>query len=93
VHRNNICAIQATVTWGCVPSGPSFAAGEGWLAAAAKSLAPYTTGGAYQNYIDPRLKKWQHAYYGSNLSRLTKVKRTYDPDNVFHFAQSIPLHA
>jgi len=93
VHRNAICAIQATVTWGSVPSGSSFAAGEGWLTATANALAPYTTGGAYQNYIDPRLSDWQRAYYGSNLSRLTKVKRTYDPDNVFHFAQSIPLHA
>jgi len=92
VHRSAICAIQATVTWGSVPSGPSFAAGEGWLASAAQALAPYTTGGAYQNYIDPRLKDWQRAYYGSNLARLTKVKRTYDPDDAFHFAQSIPLH-
>jgi FAD/FMN-containing dehydrogenase len=93
VHRNAICAIQATVTWGSVPSGPSFAAGEGWLASAAEALAPYTTGGAYQNYIDPRLADWQRAYYGSNLARLSAVKRTYDPDDVFHFAQSIPLHA
>jgi FAD/FMN-containing dehydrogenase len=92
VHRNVICAIQATVSWGSVPSGPAFAAGEGWLATAAKALSPYTTGGAYQNYIDPHLKNWQRAYYGSNLNRLTKVKRTYDPDNTFHFPQSIPLH-
>jgi FAD/FMN-containing dehydrogenase len=93
VHRDAICAIQATVTWGSVPSGPAFAAGEGWLSAAAQALSPYTTGGAYQNYIDPRLQHWQRAYYGSNLGRLTAVKRTYDPDDVFHFAQSIPLHA
>jgi FAD/FMN-containing dehydrogenase len=93
VHRKTICAIQATVTWGSTPSGPAFAAGEGWLSAAAKALAPYTTGGAYQNYIDPRLADWPKAYYGSNLSRLTKVKRAYDPDNAFHFHQSIPLHA
>jgi FAD/FMN-containing dehydrogenase len=93
VHRSAICAIQATVSWGSVPTGPAFAAGEGWLATAAKALSPYTTGGAYQNYIDPYLKNWQRAYYGSNLNRLTKVKRTYDPDNTFHFPQSIPLHA
>ena len=93
VHRKTICAIQATVTWGGVPSGPAFAAGEGWLRSAAKALAPYTTGAAYQNYIDPYLADWQRAYYGSNLKRLTSVKRTYDPDNVFHFPQSIPLHA
>ncbi|HEY5317063.1 MAG TPA: FAD-dependent oxidoreductase [Solirubrobacteraceae bacterium] len=93
VHRSAICAIQATVTWGSAPSGPAFAAGEGWLASAGKALAPYTTGGAYQNYIDPRLADWQRAYYGSNLRRLSSVKRKYDPDDAFHFAQSIPLHA
>jgi hypothetical protein len=93
VHRNTICAIQATVTWGSVPSRSSLAAGEGWLGTAAQALAPFTTGGAYQNYIDPHLAGWQRAYYGSNLGRLSKVKRTYDPDDIFHFAQSIPLHA
>ncbi|HWF35431.1 MAG TPA: FAD-binding oxidoreductase [Solirubrobacteraceae bacterium] len=93
VHRNTICAIQATVTWGSAPSGRALAAGEQWLSSAANALAPFTTGGAYQNYIDPRLAGWQHAYYGSNLGRLTRIKRAHDPDNIFRFAQSIPLHA
>ena len=30
------------------------------------------------------------AYYGSNLARLQQVKQSVDPDDFFHFAQSIP---
>jgi Berberine and berberine like len=45
------------------------------------------------NYIDSTLKGWQQAYYGSNLDRLIQVKQTYDPDDAFTFAQSIPTSA
>jgi FAD/FMN-containing dehydrogenase len=53
-------------------------------------MRQYASGAAYQNYIDPDLADWQHAYYGSNLSRLQRIKAAYDPGNLFHFPQSIP---
>jgi hypothetical protein len=62
-----------------------------WLQDLYAALHPQATGFAYQNYIDPDLKGWQQAYYGSNLNALIDVKTRYDPDDAFHFAQSIPV--
>ena len=53
-------------------------------------MQPFVSSGAYSNYADPDLVGWQQAYYGSNFARLTRVKSVYDPENVFHFPQSIP---
>jgi hypothetical protein len=90
VHRRALCALQSSTSWapGAPPS--TVAAAQSWLAGAAGAMAPFVSDAAYQNYIDPTLVDWAEAYYGSNLPRLVAVKRRYDPDDFFHFAQSIP---
>ena len=62
-----------------------------WVDEYLKAMQPYLSGGAYQNFPDRTQSDWQHAYYGDNFARLVEVKRTWDPDNLFRFPQSIPL--
>lgn len=89
VHRDKLACIQATYSWSSYTPTSVINAGEEWLTWLGSAVFDPATG-AYQNYIDPTLQNWQDAYYGENLSRLVEVKRTYDPEDHFSFAQSIP---
>ena len=91
VHRRSLAMLQYSASW--VDSSPPsvVAANRQWIETAWRLMRPYVSSGAYSNYADPDLVDWEQAYWGSNFTRLTEVKRAYDPGNVFHFPQSIPL--
>lgn len=55
---------------------------------------PYPDGkldGCYVNYPDVDLENWQYLYYKENYVELQKVKKRWDPCNIFNHAQSIEL--
>jgi FAD/FMN-containing dehydrogenase len=89
VHRDALFQAQYTTGWtpGAAPAG--VASQRAWQRAFWRSMRPYASGQAYQNYIDPDLTGWRQAYYGANYARLTRVKAAYDPDRVFTFPQAI----
>lgn len=87
VHRGSLFSIQYVTLWSSDSrAGPNLR----WLRNLYAALRPFVSGFAYQNYIDPELSTWKHAYYGSNFRRLVAVKRKYDRERFFRFPQGIP---
>nr|WP_318618026.1 FAD-binding oxidoreductase [Sporosarcina sp. YIM B06819] len=62
-----------------------------WVNDFRKAMLPYMKGN-YVNFPDLDIKEWELTYYGANMNRLIKIKRKYDPYNVFNFPRSIPLN-
>jgi len=89
VHRNALFQAQYTTGWTPGAASAGVANQRAWQRSFWRSMRPYASGQAYQNYIDPDLTNWRQAYYGANYARLTRVKAAYDPDRVFTFPQAI----
>jgi FAD/FMN-containing dehydrogenase len=90
VHRDELFLAQYNATWPTSAASGVVSANVEWLDGLYAALRSSASGFAYQNYIDPKLADWKHAYYGSNFDRLVQIKAAYDPDDVFAFAQGIP---
>ncbi|WP_225098098.1 FAD-binding oxidoreductase [Streptomyces sp. CoH27] len=86
VHRRSRMLAQYFTSWG---AGASGATAQSWLSSAHAAMRPYASGAAYQNYTDPTLSDWRTAYYGDAVTRLGKVKKQYDPQRFFSYAQGL----
>lgn len=53
-------------------------------------LLPYGTQGAYLGNPDRNFKDYLTEYYGDNVQKLRRIKRKYDPQNLFQHEQGIP---
>jgi len=61
-----------------------------WIDRSWRLAHAHASGGVYANFPDTALPHWAAAYHGPNYPALVKVKRMFDPDEFFHFPQSIP---
>ncbi|EGZ14152.1 hypothetical protein PHYSODRAFT_511802 [Phytophthora sojae] len=90
-HRDAVWSVQIGVgaNKGESEDSPSY----NWIRGIAGALEKYFDGGNYQNYCDLDLgADFGRRYWGAdNFARLRQIKAQYDPWNVFHSAQSIPL--
>ena len=80
--------------WGMVMAGVdpdpvNAEAIKAWSIAYWEALHPYSAGGAYVNMMMEEGQERVRASYGDNYDRLARIKREYDPDNVFHVNQNI----
>ncbi|MFG2566319.1 FAD-binding oxidoreductase [Streptomyces sp. NPDC048567] len=86
VHRRSRMLAQYIGAWR--PGAPGTAQ-QKWLKETHAAMRPYASGAAYQNYTDPSLTNWRSAYYGSGAARLAQVKKRYDPEGLFTYAQGV----
>jgi FAD binding domain/Berberine and berberine like len=89
-HRDALFFVRYTTFWDASAGPANEAANLGWVRGVYEAMRPYVSPGAVTNYVDPELTSWARAYYGSHLKRLVAIKRRYDRENFFRFAQSIP---
>ncbi|HWU38875.1 MAG TPA: FAD-binding oxidoreductase [Candidatus Acidoferrum sp.] len=82
-------AVWAQVMVGVDPDPANKERISAWAKDYWTALHPYSAGGAYVNFMmeegDDRIR----ATYGRNYARLAKVKKRYDPTNLFRVNQNI----
>ncbi len=60
-----------------------------WVKDYSAAIAPQSLGGGYINSASPDDQPKVAANHGVNYTRLTEIKRRYDPGNLFHLNQNL----
>ena len=61
----------------------------GWARAFFEASTPYASAGTYVNFMTEDESDRVVTAYGPNYGRLARIKKQYDPENVFHVNQNI----
>lgn len=60
-----------------------------WARSFFKASKPFASPGAYVNFMTEDEKDRVMSAYGTNYERLARIKKEYDPGNIFHVNQNI----
>ena len=88
-HRNARFLLKHTVQTGSRATDDTRTTATNWVNHSWSLTHTIGTGSSYINYPDLALKDWAQTYYGPNIPRLQGIKKTYDPDAIFHFSHGL----
>jgi FAD/FMN-containing dehydrogenase len=84
-HREAQFVMNVHTRW---ESSKDDAACVAWARELFDATTPFATGGVYVNFVSEDEERVQAAY-GGNYDRLAKLKKRYDPENVFSMNQNV----
>ena len=82
-HRRALFSAQYLVEYAAGTASATLDEAANWTHGMRTTMQPWSSGGAYVNYLDGLLAKPAETYYGANLARLRQVKQAWDPTGVF----------
>ena len=91
VHRDKLACIQATYSWSGDTSPSVIAAGAQWLTWLGANVFDPATGRVPELHRSDARDSGRAPTTDRTCRDWSSIKNTYDPDDRFSFAQSIPL--
>jgi FAD/FMN-containing dehydrogenase len=87
-NRDATCVLNITASW---EDAADDAANVGWTREAWESMRPFSTGGAYLNFMteDEGAERVEAAYGKATLAKLAALKQAYDPANLFRHTKAL----
>lgn len=82
-HRSALFSAQYLAEHRAGTAAAAVEEGARWAHGMRATMRPWSSGGAYVNYLDGLLEQPAQAYFGANLRRLQQVKQAYDPAGLF----------
>jgi len=85
-HRNEAFSVLILTQW---KDRADTEANIAWTRQTFETLRPYLTDSRYTNFMSADDTGFVRQGYGGNYERLVKVKREYDPDNLFRLNHNV----